>query len=95
MSENVTNLNKQMLDRFDQHTQVCSSCKGAYNSFQILKKFLVGATVFWAATAGVPSDVQIRLVLAGLSLISAASAYALHEQEKNFVFRDYVHSEIE
>ncbi|XP_010412541.1 PREDICTED: pheophorbide a oxygenase, chloroplastic-like, partial [Camelina sativa] len=86
---------RQMLDRFDQHTQVCSSCKGAYNVFQTLKKFLVGATVFWAATAGVPSDVQIRLILAGLSLISAASAYALHEQEKNFVFRDYVHSEIE
>lgn len=84
-----------MLDRFEQHTQVCSSCKGAYNNFQILKKFLVGATVFCAATAGVPSEVQIRLVLAGLSLISAASAYALHENEKNFVFRDYVHSEIE
>lgn len=89
------NLNKQMLDRFEQHTQVCSSCKGAYNGFQIAKKILIGATIFCAATAGVPSDVQIRLVLAGLALISAASAYALHEKEKNFVFRDYVHSEIE
>ncbi|KAF2604431.1 hypothetical protein F2Q70_00024463 [Brassica cretica] len=79
-----------MLDRFEQHTQVCSSCKGAYNGFQIVKKFLVGTTVLLAATAGVPSDVQIRLVLAGLALISAASAYALHEKEKNFVFRDYL-----
>uniref|UniRef100_A0A1J3FM00 Pheophorbide a oxygenase, chloroplastic n=1 Tax=Noccaea caerulescens TaxID=107243 RepID=A0A1J3FM00_NOCCA len=86
---------REMLDRFEQHTQVCSSCKGAYNGFQILKKFLVGTTVFFAATAGVPSDVQIRMVLAGLALISAASAYVLHEKEKNFVFRDYVHSEIE
>ncbi|CAA7025635.1 unnamed protein product [Microthlaspi erraticum] len=86
---------REMLDRFEQHTQVCSSCKGAYKGFQIIKKFLVGTTVFFAATAGVPSDVQIRMVLAGLALISAASAYALHDKEKNFVFRDYVHSEIE
>ncbi|XP_010535635.1 PREDICTED: pheophorbide a oxygenase, chloroplastic [Tarenaya hassleriana] len=86
---------RQMLDRFEQHTQVCSSCKGAYEGFRTFQKILVGTTVCFAAIAGVPSEVQFRIILAGLALISAASAYALHELEKNFVFVDYVHADID
>lgn len=85
----------QMLDRFEQHTLKCSSCKGAYNAFQKLQKFFVGATVVCCATAGIPADVQQRIILGGLALLSAGLAYALHELQKNFVFVDYVHAEID
>ncbi|XP_031287674.1 pheophorbide a oxygenase, chloroplastic-like [Pistacia vera] len=86
---------RQMLDRFEQHTLKCSSCKGAYSAFQMWRKFLIGATIVFCATAGIPSDMQLRVVLAVLALIGAAVAYALHELQKNFVFIDYVHAEIE
>lgn len=55
----------------------------------------MGATIVFCATAGIPSDMQLRVVLAGLGIISAALAYALYELQKNFVFVDYVHAEIE
>lgn len=84
-----------MLDRFEQHTLKCSSCKGAYTAFQTWQKLLIGATIFFCATAGIPSDMQLRIFLAGLALLSAGLAFALHELEKNFVFVDYVHAEIE
>ncbi|XVE59446.1 hypothetical protein DITRI_Ditri05aG0047300 [Diplodiscus trichospermus] len=86
---------RQMLDRFEQHTVKCSSCKQAYNSFQTWQKILIGTTVAFCATAGIPSDLQFRVVLAVLALISAGLAYALHELQKNFVFVDYVHAEID
>ncbi|KAK3020296.1 hypothetical protein RJ639_045794 [Escallonia herrerae] len=86
---------RQMLDRYEQHTLKCSSCKGAYTAFQTLRKFLIGAAVVCSATAGVPPDTQLRVILAGVAVISAGLAYMLHELEKNFVFVDYVHSEID
>ncbi|KAF2321731.1 hypothetical protein GH714_001949 [Hevea brasiliensis] len=86
---------RQMLDRFEQHTQQCSSCKRAYTAFQALEKFLIGATVFFSATAGIPSDLQFRVFLAGLAILSAGLAYILNQLERNFVYVDYVHAEIE
>jgi pheophorbide a oxygenase len=83
----------QVLDRFEQHTQKCSSCKRAYAS-QTLQKFLIGASVAFCATAGIPSD-QFRAVLAALALVSAGLAYTLNQHEKNFVFIDHVHAEID
>ncbi|KAJ8768153.1 hypothetical protein K2173_021093 [Erythroxylum novogranatense] len=86
---------RQMLDRFEQHTLKCSSCKSAYKAFQTLQKILVGATVAFCATAGIPSDVKLRALLAGLALVSAGLAYLMHQLEQNFVFVDYVHAEID
>ncbi|KAK9691212.1 hypothetical protein RND81_09G183100 [Saponaria officinalis] len=86
---------REMLDRFEQHTLKCSSCRGAYEGFQTWQKILIGATVIFAATAGVPSELHLRLILSGLAIVSAALAYALHELQKNFVFVDYVHSDID
>ena len=88
-------LHLQMLDRFEQHTLHCSSCKGAYKTFQTVQRLLIGATVVFAATAGIPSALQIRILLASLALASAGLAYALFELQKNFVFIDYVHAEID
>ncbi|XVF69031.1 hypothetical protein PTKIN_Ptkin11bG0048600 [Pterospermum kingtungense] len=86
---------REMLDRFEQHTLKCSSCKQAYTLFQTWQKILIGATVAFSATAGIPSDTQFRIVLAVLALVSAGLAYALHELQKNFVFVDYVHAKID
>ncbi|WOL07429.1 pheophorbide a oxygenase, chloroplastic [Canna indica] len=86
---------RQMLDRFEQHTLKCSSCKGAYETFQVLQKLFIGATVVLCATAGIPSEIWIRFLLAGAAIASAALAYALQELEKNFVFVDYVHAKID
>ncbi|XP_052200336.1 pheophorbide a oxygenase, chloroplastic [Diospyros lotus] len=85
----------QMLDRYEQHTLKCSSCRKAYSTFQTLQKFLLGVVVLCSATAGVPSNMQLRLVLAAVAIISAASAYVIHELEKNFEFVDYIHAEID
>ncbi|OAY72490.1 pheophorbide a oxygenase, chloroplastic [Ananas comosus] len=86
---------RQMLDRFEQHTLKCSSCKAAYNNFQTFQKIFIGATVLFCATAGIPSTIQLRLLIAGAALLSASLAYALHELQKNFIFVDYVHAEID
>ena len=88
-----TNFILQVLDRFEQHTQKCSSCKRAYE-FQTLQKFLIGAIVAFCATAGIPSD-PFRAVLAALALVSAGLAYTLNQNEKNFVFIDHVHAGID
>lgn len=84
-----------MLDRYEQHTLKCSSCRKAYSTFQPLQKFLIATVVLCSATAGIPSNMQLRLILSGVAIVSAALAYALHEFEKNFVFVDYVHAEID
>ncbi|KAK2380197.1 protochlorophyllide-dependent translocon component 52, chloroplastic [Trifolium repens] len=86
---------REMLDRFEQHTQKCSSCKGAYEGFKTWQKILIGATVVFCATSGIPSDIQLRVILAGLAVVSAALAFAVNRLEKNFVFVDYVHAEID
>ncbi|XP_047171523.1 pheophorbide a oxygenase, chloroplastic-like [Vigna umbellata] len=86
---------REMLDRFEQHTLKCSSCKGAYEGFQIWQKVLIGATVMFCATSGIPADVHFRVLLAGLAIVSAALAFTLNQLQKNFEFVDYVHAEIE
>ncbi|PKA66421.1 Pheophorbide a oxygenase, chloroplastic [Apostasia shenzhenica] len=85
----------QMLDRYEQHTLKCSSCKGAYEGFLNWQKVCIGATVILCACAGIPSEMQLRLLLAGSAIVSAALSYALHVLHKNFVFVDYVHAEID
>lgn len=84
-----------MMDRFEQHTQKCSSCRNAYARFETLQKLLIGAAVVCASTAGIPPDMKIRLVLGALAVLSAGLAYFVHDLQKNFVFVDYVHADIE
>lgn len=91
----VLDLMSQMLDRYEQHTLKCSSCRGAHDTFQTLQKVLIGLAVFFCSTAGIPPDMKLRIILGGLAILSAGLAYALNELQKNFVFVDYVHSEID
>lgn len=84
-----------MLDRYEQHTLKCSSCKGAYAAFQTAQKVFMGATIILCATAGIPSEMQLRVLIGGAAILSACLGYAFYELQKNFVFIDYVHAEIE
>nr|VVV75971.1 unnamed protein product [Nymphaea colorata] len=84
-----------MMDRYEQHTLKCSSCKSAYTAFQTLQKVLIGAAVALTATASIPAEMQLRFLLAGAAVASAALAYILSQLEKNFVFVDYVHADID
>ncbi|GKA36588.1 zinc finger, CCHC-type containing protein, partial [Tanacetum coccineum] len=59
------------------------------------KSFFIGATVVLCAAAGVPPEIQIRLIFVGLAVVSVDLEYYSHELQKNFVFVDYVHAEIE
>ena len=86
---------REMLDRYEQHTLKCSSCRGAHKAFQTLQKVFMGATVVFGATAGIPADVQFRILLGAAALISAALAYAFYDRQKHFVFVDYVHADID
>ncbi|XP_072985901.1 pheophorbide a oxygenase, chloroplastic [Typha latifolia] len=86
---------RQMLDRYEQHTLKCSSCKAASDSFQTLQKLFIGATVLLCVTVGIPPEIQLRLLLAGAAVATASLAYAMHELQKNFVFVDYVHADID
>ncbi|XP_020263386.1 pheophorbide a oxygenase, chloroplastic [Asparagus officinalis] len=86
---------REMLDRFEQHTAKCSSCRDAYKTFQMLQKLFIASSVVLCASSGIPSAIQLRLLVAGAAVLSAAVAYALHEFQKNFVFVDYVHAEID
>lgn len=91
----ITFSKRQMMDRFEQHTLKCSSCRSAHSSFQTLQKFLIGTAVVCAATAGIPPEMQFRIVLGAVSMLSAGLAYAVNELQKNFVFVDYVHADID
>ncbi|KAI5075266.1 hypothetical protein GOP47_0009342 [Adiantum capillus-veneris] len=86
---------KQMLDRFEQHTLKCSSCNRAYETFKLLQKVFLGSAVLFAATAGIPPEIGIRVLLASGAALSTAFVFLLKELEKNFVFTDYVHSKID
>ncbi|KAL1557695.1 pheophorbide a oxygenase [Salvia divinorum] len=86
---------RQMMDRYEQHTLKCSSCKNAHNMFEKLQKVLIGAAVISTATTGIPSDFQLRIIIGAIAILAAASAYALNELSKNFVFIDYVHADID
>ncbi|GFP93526.1 pheophorbide a oxygenase chloroplastic [Phtheirospermum japonicum] len=86
---------RQMLDRFEQHTLKCSSCRNAYNTFQTLQKVLISAAVVFAVTAGIPPNMQLRIVLGTVAILNAGLAYAVNELQKNFVYIDYVHADID
>ncbi len=85
----------QMLDRYEQHTLKCASCRTALEGFRTWQKVFWGSTIILAAGAGVPPDLALRALLAVGSISSAALAYILKEKEKNFIFTDYNHSKID
>ena len=70
------------LDRFSQHTQICSSCNRAYQVTNQLKSFLIGVAIALAALAIVTeSDTKIVAVSASLlAVVLAAMAQKVKTQ---------------
>lgn len=85
----------QMLNRLEQHTLKCACCRTALEGFKMWQKLFWGSTIILAACAGVPPGLALRALLAAGSICSAAVAYILKEKEKNFIFKDYIHSKID
>ncbi len=88
---------KDLLDRYSQHTQHCSSCRGA---LKVVQRLQVGLLAYFAITvAGVavlPDAVRVKvglplIIIALLGL--AAYAWLKFWLSPKFYFVDYVHAE--
>ena len=64
------NQDQATLDRFKQHTQICSSCSSAYQTTIRVKQILIGIAIALAAIAIVSDKSQIQIVIVALSLLS-------------------------
>jgi phenylpropionate dioxygenase-like ring-hydroxylating dioxygenase large terminal subunit len=88
---------KEILDRYRQHTQHCSSCRGALRTVQRIQKGLLGNFVLTISGVALMPD-TLRLSL-GLPLMAlglsglAAFAWLKFWLEPRFRFIDYVHAE--
>lgn len=89
---------EQLLDRFHQHTQHCTSCRNAHTTatrVQALAKAV--AQVFLAAAIGVLAAAGKPLVAAALGLAAAAAAgvsAAAAKLVQQLVFVDYDHHHV-
>lgn len=93
----LTNNRQELLNRYKQHTQHCSSCRGALKNIQSLQWFLLGCFALNIAVAAVlPDSLRVRL---GLPLVIMAllslSAYCWLKfwLSPKFYFVDYIHAE--
>ncbi|MCJ8280680.1 MAG: Rieske 2Fe-2S domain-containing protein [Rivularia sp. ALOHA_DT_140] len=88
---------KELLDRYKQHTQICSSCRNAVKFFQHLQVFCVGYfAIIISIVAILPDALRIKfglpLMLTGLFSLAgfAGLKFWLIPQ---FYFQDYLHPE--
>ncbi|PAX51597.1 aromatic ring-hydroxylating dioxygenase subunit alpha [Brunnivagina elsteri] len=88
---------KQVLNRYEQHTQHCSSCRGALKNIQIWQLFLLAYfAVTVAIVAVLPDTFRIKV---GIPLVISAllglGIYAILKLwlEPKFYFIDYNHAE--
>lgn len=88
---------KEVLDRYKQHTQHCSSCRDALKTVQRLQKVLVGTfAITVSGVALLPDELRLRLglplmVVALLGL--GAFSWLKFRLEPRFYFVDYIHAE--
>ena len=93
----INDKREEILDRYRQHTQHCSSCRGALKTVQRLQKVLLGNFVLTISGVALMPD-ALRLSL-GLPLMAvalsglAAFAWLKFWLEPRFYFVDYVHAE--
>jgi phenylpropionate dioxygenase-like ring-hydroxylating dioxygenase large terminal subunit len=93
----INDKREEVLDRYRQHTQHCSSCRGALKTVHRLQKVLLGNFVLTISGVALLPD-ALRLSL-GLPLMAvalsgiAAFAWLKFWLEPRFYFVDYVHAE--
>ena len=82
------NQEKATLDRFRQHTQICSSCNRAYRTTIRLKQILIGIAIALATLAIVTNNSQVQIVEA-ISFILLITMAAIAYQIKTRFERSY------
>ncbi|GAB1539671.1 Rieske 2Fe-2S domain-containing protein [Scytonema sp. NUACC21] len=88
---------QELLDRYRQHTQHCSSCRGALKNIQRLQwVLLVSSVIIVSVVATLPDILRVRLGVPLIVLaLASLSAYAWLKfwLSPKFYFVDYVHAE--
>ena len=72
------------LNRFNQHTKICSSCSRAYQTTIRLKQILIGVAIALAAIAIVTDVSQLKITAVILSLLSVLIAVAANQVKTKF-----------
>lgn len=79
------------LDRFQQHTQICSSCNRAYRLTNTVKQTLIGIAIFLASVAILADGSGIKIGAVAAALVSvglAVAAAKLKLQFEHFYIRN-------
>jgi phenylpropionate dioxygenase-like ring-hydroxylating dioxygenase large terminal subunit len=88
---------KQVLNRYEQHTQHCSSCRGALKNIQTWQLFLLAYfPVMVAIVAVLPDTLRIKVgIPLMISALLGLGIYAILKLwlEPKFYFVDYIHAE--
>jgi hypothetical protein len=88
---------KQVLNRYEQHTQHCSSCRGALKNIQTWQLFLLAYfAVMVAIVAVLPDTLRIKVgIPLMISALLGLGIYAILKLwlEPKFYFIDYIHAE--
>ncbi len=88
---------EEVLDRYRQHTQHCSSCRGALKTTQRLQKVLLGYFVLTISGVALMPDalrLSLGLPLMAVALLGlAAFTWLKFWLEPRFYFVDYIHAE--
>jgi hypothetical protein len=58
------------LDRFSQHTQICSSCNQAYQTTNKLKQIFIGVAIALAAIAILVNDSNLKIATVSAALVA-------------------------
>jgi phenylpropionate dioxygenase-like ring-hydroxylating dioxygenase large terminal subunit len=85
LTEVCTNVqDKGTLDRFKQHTQICSSCSQAYQTTIRIKQVLIGIAIALAAIAILTERTNIKIAIVILSLLSVILAVVAEKIKTKF-----------
>ena len=81
----VTNNQEQaVLNRFKQHTQICSSCSRAYQITILSKQILISVAIALAAVAILTDNSSLQIVAVILSLLSVTMAVLANQIKTKF-----------
>ncbi len=69
-----SNSNLTPLDRFSQHTQICSSCNQAYQNTNKLKQTFIGVAIALAAIAILVDNYQLKIAIVSSALLAVGLA---------------------
>ena len=72
------------LERFKNHTKICSSCHQAYQTTIRLKKILIGVAIALSAAAIITNISQVKIIEVILSILSVMIAVVANQVKTRF-----------